>query len=87
LAAVAQKQGDMLTQCKFIFFSVGATPLMAGKAQSWIDGKNLNEQLIVDAVKTAREEIEVIADLTNSAQAKQHLVGVLLERALKQMMA
>jgi len=43
--------------------------------------------LIVDAVKTAREEIEVIADLTNSAQAKQHLVGVLLERALKQMMA
>jgi len=87
LAAVAQKQGDMLTQCKFIFFSVGATPIMAGKAQSWIDGKNLNEQLIVDAVKTAREEIEVIADLTNSAQAKQHLVGVLLERALKQMMA
>ena len=60
---------------------------MAGKTQSWIDGKNLNEQLIVDAVKTAREEIEVIADLTNSAEAKQHLVGVLLERALKQMMA
>ena len=60
---------------------------MAGKAQALIDGKNLNAQLIVDAVKVAREEIEVIADLTNSAEAKQHLVGVLLERALKKMIA
>jgi len=83
LAAVAQKQGDVLTQCKFTFFSVGATPVMAFKAQALIDGKKLNEQLISDAVKVARAEIETIADLTNSAEAKQHLVGVLLERALK----
>ena len=87
LAAVAQKQGDVLTQCKFTFFSVGATPVMAFKAQALIDGKKLNEQLISDAVKVARAEIETIADLTNSAEAKQHLVGVLLERALKQMIA
>ena len=87
LAAVAQKQGDVLTQCKFTFFSVGATPVMAFKAQALIDGKKLNEQLISDAVKVARAEIESIADLTNSAEAKQHLVGVLLERALKQMIA
>jgi len=87
LAAIAQKHGNVLTQCKFIFFSVGATPLMAAKAQTLIDGKNLNGQLIVDAIKVVREEIEVIADLTNSADAKQHLVGVLLERALKQMIS
>lgn len=87
LAAVAQKNGDVLSQCAFTFFSVGATPLMAVKAQTLIDGKNLNEQLISDVVKVAREEIEVIADLTNSAEAKQHLVGVLLGRALKQMIA
>ena len=87
LAAVAQKQGDVLTQCKFTFFSVGATPVMAFKAQALIDGKKLNEQLISDAVKFARAEIETIADLTNSAEAKQHLVGVLIERALKQMIA
>ncbi len=85
LAAVAQKQGAVLTQCQLIFFSVGATPLTAVKTQALIDGKKLNEQLIADAVKVVREEIEVIADLTNSAEAKQHLVGVLLERALKQM--
>ena len=87
LAAVAQKQGDVLTQCKFTFFSVGATPVMAFKAQALIDGKKLNEQLISDAVKVARAEIETIADLTNSAEAKQHLVGDLLERALKHMIA
>jgi carbon-monoxide dehydrogenase medium subunit len=87
LAAVAQKQGNVLTQCKFTYFSVGATPVMAVKAQAFVDGKKLNEQLISDAVKVARAEIETIADLTNSAEAKQHLVGVLLDRALKQMVA
>ena len=86
---LARRHGDydVLTQCKFTFFSVGATPVMAFKAQALIDGKKLNEQLISDAVKVARAEIETIADLTNSAEAKQHLVGVLLERALKQMIA
>jgi carbon-monoxide dehydrogenase medium subunit len=31
----------------------------------------------------AKSEIATLADLTNSAQMKTHLVGVLLERALK----
>ncbi|BDT78688.1 FAD binding domain-containing protein [Polynucleobacter yangtzensis] len=87
LAAVAQKQGDVLTNCAFTFFSVGATPVMATAAQDLVDGKKLNDELIAQAVAAARNEIEVIADITNSAEAKQHLIGVLLERGLKQMAA
>jgi carbon-monoxide dehydrogenase medium subunit len=43
--------------------------------------------LIAQAVALARNEIEAIADITNSAEAKQHLIGVLLERGLKHMAA
>lgn len=87
LAAVAQKQGDALTNCAFTFFSVGATPVMATVAQDLVDGKKLNDELIAQAVAAARNEIEAIADITNSAEAKQHLIGVLLERGLKHMAA
>jgi carbon-monoxide dehydrogenase medium subunit len=87
LAAVAQKQGDVLTKCAFTFFSVSSKPVMATKAQDLVNGKKLNEELIGKAVAATREEIETIADITNSAEAKEHLIGVLLERGLKRMLA
>ncbi len=87
LGAVAQKQGDVLSNCAFTFFSVGATPVMAQTAQDLVNGKKLNDQLIAQAVAAARSEIDAIADITNSAETKQHLIGVLLERGLKHMIA
>jgi carbon-monoxide dehydrogenase medium subunit len=87
LAAVAQKQGDVLTNCAFTFFSVSATPVMATKAQKLVNGQKLTDEVIAKAVAAARSEIEAIADITNSAEAKQHLIGVLLERGLKQMIS
>ena len=83
IALVAQKQGDVLSDCAFTFFSVGATPVMALKAQALVNGKPLNDALIASAVDSARKEIEVIADITNSVETKRHLIGVLLERGLK----
>jgi len=87
LAAVAQKQGDVLSNCAFTFFSVGATPVIATTAQDLVNGQKLNDELISKAVTAARNEIEAIADITNSAEAKQHLIGVLLERGLKHMIS
>lgn len=87
LALVANKSGNVLSDCTFTFFSVGATPVMATKAQALVEGKPLNDDLIASAVAAARGEIEVIADITNSAETKQHLIGVLLERGLKHLIA
>jgi len=86
LAAVAEKQGGVLSHCAFTFFSVSATPVMASTAQDLINGQSLNDQLIAQAVASARKEIDAIADITNSAEAKTHLIGVLLERGLKHML-
>ncbi len=87
LAAVAQKKGNVLSNCIFTFFSVSSTPVMAAATQGIVNGKALNEQLIAQAVSTVREEIDAIADITNSAEAKTHLIGVLLERGLKHLIA
>lgn len=87
LAAVAKKQGDILADCAFTFFSVGATPVMAIQAQEIVNGQVVSPDLITKAVKAARSEIDAIADITNSAEAKQHLIGVLLERGLKHLVS
>jgi carbon-monoxide dehydrogenase medium subunit len=82
-ALVANRQGNILTDCAFTFFSVSTTPVMAPKAQALVNGKPLTPELITSAVATAKAEIEAIADITNSVETKQHLIGVLLERGLK----
>ena len=87
VALVANKASNVLSDCTFTFFSVGATPVMATKAQSLVNGKPLSDELIGKAVDAARSEIEAIADITNSAETKQHLIGVLLERGLKHLIA
>jgi len=87
LAAVANKQGNTLTDCAFTFFSIAATPVMANQAQAIVNGQQMNADLIAKAVAASRAEIEALADITNSAEAKQHLIGVLLERGLKHLIA
>ena len=87
LAAVAEKQGSVLNNCVFTFFSVSSTPVMAVAAQDVVNGQVINDQVIAKAVEAAREEIDAIADITNSAEAKTHLIGVLLERGLKHLVA
>ena len=87
LAAVAQKQSGGLHACRLAFFSVASTPIMATTTQDFLEGKKLNQETISEAVKLARQEIETLADITNSAEMKTHLLGVLLERTLLKMSA
>jgi carbon-monoxide dehydrogenase medium subunit len=86
LAAVIRKEKGKALTCRLAFFSVAAIPTMASKAQALIEGKSIDAALIQQAVNLAREEIETLADITNSEETKTHLLGVLLERALTKMM-
>ena len=40
-----------------------------------------------EGIKEQQAEIDAIADITNSAETKRHLIGVLLERGLKHLIA
>jgi CO/xanthine dehydrogenase FAD-binding subunit len=41
--------------------------------------------LIAQAQQSVQAEIQTLSDLTNSAEMKKHLLGVLLERAMKKL--
>ena len=86
LAAVANKQGDTLDSCSFAFFSLASTPVLCEQAQDAVNGQTMTSALVDSAVQAARDNLETIGDITNSAESKTHLAGVLLQRALKHLM-
>jgi len=85
---VAQLECDQqkIIQSRFVYFSVASTPIVAQGVQGLLQNKTLAElkdsALIAEAQAIARKEVMTLADLTNSATMKTHLVGVLLERAM-----
>jgi carbon-monoxide dehydrogenase medium subunit len=78
---------NVIIESQIVYFSVASTPAMASGVQALIKGKNIHAiatpEIIAQATQLVRSEIATLADLTNTAQMKTHLVGVLLERALK----
>jgi len=65
------------------FGSLGPVPVRAKKIEALLAGKELNEKLIARAVKLVPEEISPKTDIRMSAEYRQHMAGVMLERGLK----
>jgi carbon-monoxide dehydrogenase medium subunit len=61
----------------------GGAPLRAGAAEAALDGRALDAASVSDAVHAARAAIDPVGDLQVSAAYRHHLIGVLLERALR----
>ena len=63
--------------------AVGPVVRRAPKAEELLVGERLTEELIQAATNTAREESSPITDARASAEYRKHTIGVLVERALK----
>jgi len=78
---------NKITQSRVVYFSVASIPLMAHGLQSILQNQSIsdlsNPTLIAQAQQSVQSEIQTLSDLTNSAEMKKHLLGVLLERAMK----
>lgn len=78
---------DRIEKANIVYFSVASTPMTASKVQNLLSGesvKHLNQAgMIAKCQEFVKSEIQTMADLTNSATMKTHLMGVLLERAFK----
>lgn len=83
MAISATKSGQKLSQARIALMGVDATPKRATETENFLAGKTLDAATLAQAVKTIRGELDPTADLTNSAETKRHLAGVLLERLLK----
>ena len=80
---------NKITQSRFVYFSVASIPLLAQDLQSILHNQSIsdlsNPSLIAQAQQSVQAEIQTLSDLTNSAEMKKHLLGVLLERAMKKL--
>ena len=62
--------------------NVGMTPIKAVKAESFLNGKQLDDATIQQAAEIAASESEPMDDIRGSAEYKRDLVRVLTARAL-----
>jgi carbon-monoxide dehydrogenase medium subunit len=89
LVCSMQLEQNKITQSRVVYFSVASIPLLAQGLQKVLDNQSIsdlaNPSLIAQAQHSVQAEIQTLSDLTNSAEMKKHLLGVLLERAMKKL--
>lgn len=79
--------GPRLADVRLAFFAVADRPVRARRAEAILDGARIDEATLAAAGASIAQEIDVMGDLTNSRQTKQHLASVLMRRAVKRMCA
>ncbi len=63
--------------------AVAPTVIRAPQTEELLQGKELTSELIEEAKETVRREVSPITDIRSTADYRQHVTGVLLERALE----
>ncbi len=67
--------------------NVGPTPIKAGRAAAFLQGKRVDDGAITQAARLAAEECEPTSDYRGPAEYKRDLVRVLTARALRKALA
>jgi carbon-monoxide dehydrogenase medium subunit len=81
---------DDHNSCQDVRIALGAVapvPLRAREAEAMLQGKEPQEELLEKVAARAAEEIKPISDVRSSAEYRETLSRVLVERALKEAVA
>lgn len=87
VAASAQCVQDTLNDLRIVFFGIGNTPMRALGAESHLNGRTPTDELLKLACTSLSEDIQPNGDLHTSAEVKMYLAGVLLDRAVSELMS
>jgi len=82
IAIAADVVGDVLGDLRIVFLGVGNTPMRALGAEMALNQTRGEAAALKEAVGSLKEDIAPGNDLYTSAEAKLHLAGVLLQRAV-----
>jgi CO/xanthine dehydrogenase FAD-binding subunit len=77
-----QRRNGALEQVRVAFGAVAPIPLRGRRTESAIEGRDVNDEVIAEAVQAAEEEISPISDVRASAWYRRELVRTLLSRIL-----
>ena len=75
-------EGGALKDVRIALGAVAPTPLRGRQTEQLLEGRILTDEMIAQAVSTAREEIAPISDVRASAWYRKELVGVYVRRLL-----
>ena len=78
--------GDQIladVEAKIALGAVAPCVIRSDKAESILKDKCINDEIISEASNKAAEETSTISDLRSTAEYRQEMVSVLVERAMK----
>ncbi|MFQ6070838.1 MAG: FAD binding domain-containing protein, partial [Candidatus Aminicenantales bacterium] len=80
-------EGEVCKKARIAAGSVAPVPLRLRKVEELLEGAVVDENLILEARRTAEESISPITDVRASADYRRQIFGVLIERGLKHLLA
>jgi carbon-monoxide dehydrogenase medium subunit len=72
-----------IADARIALAAVAPTPLLVGAAGEALVGRPPTDALLLEAARLARQAARPITDIRGTAAQRRHLVGVLVERALR----
>jgi len=87
LALAARSVPDGLGQLRLAFLGLGTTPIRARRTEALFENTPFTTMQLGALMDSLLDELQPLADLTNSAATKRHLAGVLTRRLLTSALA
>jgi carbon-monoxide dehydrogenase medium subunit len=69
---------------RIVLGNAGVTPIRAKNAEQILRGKNLGDDLLTEAAKTAAGEADPVSDIHASEEYRRHLIEILTKRMVRQ---
>jgi len=82
-AAVLSIRGGTVTEARIAATGIGKTPLRMSEAEAMLAGQTVSPDLLGKIADAVRATVEPETDLHASADYRRHLVGVLVQRTLR----
>ncbi|HBC91487.1 MAG TPA: xanthine dehydrogenase family protein subunit M [Pelotomaculum sp.] len=83
VAAAVWVENGVMKDARIVMSAVGPTPMRAKKAEDFLKGKKITDELLAEAGKKAAEECKPIDDYRASAEYRRNLVSVFTKRSLR----
>lgn len=87
VAALLSLQGDTCVKARIALGAVAPTPIRVRAAEELLSGKRIDDSLLEQAAQMAVQACQPISDVRGSAAYRRDMVGVLVKRALREILA
>ncbi len=83
VASAVCVENGVIKDARIVMSAVAPTPARAKKAEEFLKGKKITDELLAEAGSIAAEECKPISDYRASAEYRRNLVGVFTKRSLR----